>query len=232
MSMPNDTSSSSLESADQRLPDSPQSGMSSGAGPSDGAPGAGEMARTAKDEASNVASAAADTARTVAGEAATQAKAMATQVTDQVQSLFHEARGELMSQADTKSRQATSGLRTLSGQLSALAEGRTSEAGPLADYLQEARGKVSALASRVENGGPQGVLDDVTGFARRRPALFLLGAAGAGFVIGRIVRSGAAAVSERNDDESASSPSNSLRPALDPARSDTSGIAAETDGLA
>jgi hypothetical protein len=120
-----------------------------------------------------------------------------------------------MGQADAKSRQATSALRTMSDQLSALAEGRTSEAGPLADYLQEARGKVSALASRVESGGPQGVLDDITGFARRRPALFLLGAAGAGFAIGRIVRSGAAAVSERNDADSASSPANSLSPATD-----------------
>ena len=48
------------------------------------------------------------------------------------------------------------------------------------------------LASRMEQGGAQGVVEDVTRFARRRPGAFLAGAAGVGFVVGRLVRAGAA----------------------------------------
>ena len=53
------------------------------------------------------------------------------------------------------------------------------------------------LASRMEQGGAQGVVDDVTRFARRRPGAFLAGAAGVGFVVGRLVRAGAASQRER-----------------------------------
>jgi hypothetical protein len=49
----------------------------------------------------------------------------------------------------------------------------------------------------MEQGGAQGVVDDVTRFARRRPGVFLAGAAGMGFVVGRLVRAGAA--SQRTD---------------------------------
>ena len=48
----------------------------------------------------------------------------------------------------------------------------------------------SSFASRLEDRGIEGVVDDVARFARRRPGVFLLAAAGAGFVVGRFVRSG------------------------------------------
>jgi hypothetical protein len=52
----------------------------------------------------------------------------------------------------------------------------------------------------MEQGGPQGVLDDVSRFARRRPGMFLAGAAGIGFVVGRLVRAGVA--SQEDGDQS------------------------------
>jgi len=152
---------------------------------------AGEMAKTATSEASNVGGAAASGAKEVAGEAAAQAKQVASQAKEHVTQLVHQTREELVTQADSKSQQAAGGLRTLSGQISALAEGRPGEAGPLAGYLSEAQTKVNTFAQRLEQGGPQALMDDVTAFARRRPGAFLLGAVGAGFVVGRLVRSGA-----------------------------------------
>jgi hypothetical protein len=173
----------------------------SGSGPSDpgGSPGAAEVAKSAAGKASEVAGSAVDNAKSVAVEASTQAKAVVSQAKDQVQSLAEQTKGELMTQADTKSQQAASGLRTLSDQLSALSEGRPGEAGQLTHLVREAESRVSALASRIEQGGPQGVLDDVTAYARRRPGMFLVGAIGAGFLAGRIVRSGTAAASEQSD---------------------------------
>ena len=48
---------------------------------------------------------------------------------------------------------------------------------------------VSNAASRIGDGGYQGAIDDVKRFARNRPGIFLLGALGAGFVVGRVVKS-------------------------------------------
>jgi hypothetical protein len=158
-----------------------------------------ETAATAVDQASGVASAAADTAKQVAGEAKNQTKAVVSQAKDQVSSLAQQTRSELLTQADTKGQQAVTGLRTLSDQISALSQGRPGEAGQLADLLGDAQMKVSSLASRIEQGGPQGVLDDITAFARRKPGMFVLGAIGAGFLVGRVVRSGKAAASEQSD---------------------------------
>jgi len=163
-------------------------------------PGSGKAA-VAKDAASDVASTAVENARSVAADAGTQVKAVATQAKEHVQSLATQTRSELLSQADTKGQQAASSLRTLSQQLTALTDGRPGDAGPLPHYLHEAREKVSTLAERIEQGGPQGVLDDLTTFARRRPGMFLLGAVGAGFVVGRMVRAGAAAASEHSHDQ-------------------------------
>jgi hypothetical protein len=171
-------------------------------GQSSAAETAKSAAKSAAGQASEVAGAAADNARAVATEATNQAKAVVAQAKDHVQSLAQQTKGELMTQADTKGQQAASALRNLSGQLSALGDGRPGDAGQLADYVRQAEGKVSALASRIEQGGPQGVLEDLTGLARRRPAVFLLGAIGAGFVVGRLVRSGTAAAHEQHDDPS------------------------------
>ena len=109
---------------------------------------------------------------------------------EQVSGLVQQARDELRTQSADRSRQAAGGLRTLSDQLQALTEGRPGDAGPLAGYVTDARQQVASFASRLEDRGIEGVVDDAARFARRRPGVFLLAAAGAGFVVGRFVRSG------------------------------------------
>jgi hypothetical protein len=80
----------------------------------------------------------------------------------------------------------------LSEQVAALADGQPDRAGSLPRYLEEAQEHVRGLASRLEQGGSQGIVDDMSRFARRRPGLFLAGAVGAGFVVGRVVRAASA----------------------------------------
>ncbi len=94
---------------------------------------------------------------------------------------------------------AAAGLQSLSGQLSALRDGRPEDAGALTDYLSEAEQRVSGLADRLQSGGAQGAVDDLSRFARRRPGLFLAGAVGLGFLVGRLARSGAAVAKEQHD---------------------------------
>jgi len=151
---------------------------------------------TAKSEAMTVASNAADGARDVAGEATAQAKAVAGEAKQQLDRLVSQSRDEVRQQAEQRTEQAAGQLRTLSDQFTALVEGRPEAAGPLVGYASDLQGQLRRLASRMEQGGPEGVVQDVAGFARRRPGMFLAGAAGIGFVVGRLVRAGAASQSE------------------------------------
>ncbi|MDQ3468284.1 MAG: hypothetical protein M3487_00685 [Actinomycetota bacterium] len=158
---------------------------------------AGGQSSTETSKAAETVQTAKDGARDVAVTATDQAKAVAGQARQQAGRVVDQAGSEIKERAREQSDRAASGLRTLSGQAAALADGRPEEAGPLGDYLREAQTKVQQVAERLEARGPEGVLDDMTDFARRRPGLFLLGAAGVGFLAGRLVRSGAAA---SNDD--------------------------------
>jgi len=69
-----------------------------------------------------------------------------------------------------------------------LAEGRPDEAGQLAGAVTELQHRLGAVADRLQAGGVDGVLRDTGEFARRRPLVFLVACAGAGFVLGRMVR--------------------------------------------
>jgi hypothetical protein len=55
--------------------------------------------------------------------------------------------------------------------------------------------------SMLQARGPRAIADDVSRFARRRPAMFLAAASVAGFAIGRLVRSGAMQGSESSASE-------------------------------
>ena len=151
-------------------------------------------------------------AQDVASEATSEAKAVAGHAKDQLGDFVGQARDEVRRQADDRSAQAATGLRTLADQVGALKEGRTEESGNLAGYLDEAQAKVSSFAARVEQGGAQGVLDDLTSLARRRPGVFLAGAAAAGFAAGRFLRAA------RADDggQSAAAPSAGAPSAMAP----------------
>ncbi|MBA2337953.1 MAG: hypothetical protein H0V96_09390 [Acidimicrobiia bacterium] len=165
------------------------------------------VAETAGAEASNVASTAVDGARDVADEVTTQAKAVAGEAKDQLASLVSQGRQEVRQQAEQRTAQFVGQLRSLSEQVTALAEGRPDTGGSLVGYLNEAQNRIRGLASRLEQGGPQGLVDDVTRFARRRPGVFLTGAVAAGFVVGRALRAGVA--SQQDAD-----PAGAQRPAV------------------
>jgi hypothetical protein len=161
----------------------------------------GGTAETAKAEAANVASTAAEGARDVASEASAQVKAVASEAKQQVDRLVSQGRYEVRQQAEQRSAQAAGQLRTLSEQFRALAESRPEDAGPLLTFVREAEDRLRSMAWRMEQGGPQGIVDDVNRFARRRPGVFLAGALGMGFVVGRLVR--AAAANQQDDSQDA-----------------------------
>jgi hypothetical protein len=165
---------------------------SNGASVQDG----GSVTDKATSALAGVASEAGDSAKDVAGQAAEQLTNVAQQAKTQLTGLVNQTKDDVRQQAQAKGDQAAGALRSLSDQLQALAGGRPQEAGQLTSYLDDARQRVVGLASTLEQRGPQGVLDDVARYARRKPGMFLLMAGVAGFSVGRFVRAGAAASHE------------------------------------
>ena len=147
-----------------------------------------ETASAAAQAASQTAGTAAEGAKQVASEAAQQVTEVTRQATDQARELVNQAQTQLREQAVSQHERAASGLADVGRQIRALAEGRTDEAGFAADSAKQLADKVDGFAGRLEQRGFDGTIQDLTDFARRRPGTFLLSAAAAGFVVGRLGR--------------------------------------------
>lgn len=142
----------------------------------------------AKDEAANVAGQAVGAAQNVAETAKTEAANVASEAKTNVQDLLHQAKSEFSSQAGTQQQKAAEGIRSISSQLHTMADA-PDEQGIAADLIRQAADRSESVASWLENMDPGSVLDEVKTFARQRPGTFLLLAAGAGMIAGRLGRS-------------------------------------------
>ena len=141
-----------------------------------------------KEQGSAVADTVREEGQRVANEAKEQFGELTEQAQQQVLELIERAQQEFSDRASEQSDKAASGLRSLAEELSALAEGRTEAAPHLVGHVRDVSQRTRQYADRLENGGIQGVGQDLASFARRRPGLFLLGAIAAGFATGRLVR--------------------------------------------
>jgi ElaB/YqjD/DUF883 family membrane-anchored ribosome-binding protein len=141
----------------------------------------------AKDEARNVGQTAAQAGSQVASTAADQAKEVAHETQRQAQDLLRQGQSQLKEQTVAQQQKAAQGLSSLAGELRGLADGTSQGApGPARDLLQQASGLIEGFADKLQNREPAQLLDEVRSYARRRPGLFLLGAAAAGIVAGRL----------------------------------------------
>jgi hypothetical protein len=158
---------------------------------------ANETAGHAGEQAKQVASTATEGAKDVVQTAKDQAAEVGTEIKEQGKDIVNQARSQLRGQADDQTQQIAGKLRELGDEFRALIDGRPEEAQNVRGYADQAAGKLSEFAGRLESRGFDGVVDDVKSFARRRPGAFLAGAAVAGMAVGRLLRnssgSGAAA---------------------------------------
>lgn len=154
-----------------------------------------------------------DSVKHVAVQTEQQVGELAREAWGQAREVMGRATGEARTQADQQAARAASGLMSLSDQLRALSDGRSAEAGQFGQYASKAGDQLARLSRRLEAGGIQGLLDDISRFARRRPGQFVLLAAGAGFIAGRAVRAGQAAAKNTQDQTEASSSGAPYQPA-------------------
>ena len=144
---------------------------------------AGEVGRTAADAGGSVAQTTKEQASNVVGEAKAQAR-----------DLVGEARGQARQQANTQKGRAVEGLRALGGELDQMGQGQS---GIASEVARQAAQRAHALAEHLDRNEPADLLEQVRLYARRRPVVFLAGAALAGVLAGRLTR-GLASANDNN----------------------------------
>ena len=152
-----------------------------------GSPAGEPTTQVARDEAAEVGRTAADAGRQVAGTAAEQAANVAQEVKAQARDLVGEARGQVQDQARSGQQKAAEGIRALSQELRGMADGGQ-QSGTVSEVARQAADRADSLAGWLAEREPGDLVDEVRSFARRRPGAFLLGAAIAGVVVGRLTR--------------------------------------------
>jgi hypothetical protein len=162
----------------------------SGSGSTGGASEHGaQLAGTAKDEAADVVA---------------EAKEKATDLL-----------GDVKSQADEQSKAQLKNLASKIGELADELDDlvRGSDAsGTVSGVAQQLAGKTRELSSHLDSRQPLDLLEDVRGFARRRPVAFLGGAAVAGVLAGRLTRGAKAAQGSGATSSGATAPAPATTP--------------------
>lgn len=167
---------------------------------------------TAKNEAREVASTAADRGGEVAQTAAQEAKHVAEHAQQEARDLLREGRAQLESQAKDGQQKAAQSLHQLAGQLERMAD-QTDSPGVAGDVARQVSDRTRTVANWLEHREPGDLLDEVRRFARRRPGTFLVGAAVAGALVGRLTR-GVVAQQQENSDSAPSGQATTPQPSL------------------
>ena len=143
----------------------------------------------AAGEARNVGQTAAEAGSQVATTAADEAKHVALEAKQQATNVISQGRQQVTQQIQTQARngqqKAAQGLSSIAGELRSMAD-NSQQSGPATDLVRQATSKIDEVATWIEAREPGDLLEEVRSFARRRPGAFLLGAAVAGVLAGRL----------------------------------------------
>ncbi|MPQ98366.1 hypothetical protein GB931_10640 [Modestobacter sp. I12A-02628] len=144
----------------------------------------------AKDEARNVGQTAANAGSQVAATAADEAKHVAGEAKAQATNVIGQGRQQVTQQVQTQAKngqqKAVQSISALASELRTMAEGGQPSSGPATDIVRQATDKLDEVAHWIESREPGDLVEEVRSFARRRPGAFLLGAAVAGVLAGRL----------------------------------------------
>jgi hypothetical protein len=142
----------------------------------------------------------------VAGTAMDQAQQVASDVKEQARKLSEDTKSQMQEQAASQRDKAVSTLRSFGDELSVMADSKGEESSGLATQLaREGSSYTYQVADFLDQREPGQLLDEVREYARRRPGTFLIGAAVAGVVVGRLTRGAVAAKKEPGSSAGASS---------------------------
>ncbi|WP_214366199.1 hypothetical protein [Pseudonocardia sp. H11422] len=166
----------------------------------------------ARGEATDLGRSTAQAGVEVAETATEQAKDVAGETRRQAGDLLDQAREQVQEQARTGQQQAAHGLHSLADELHQMA-GRSEQSGPVTDLAHQAAEHATNVAEWLDHREPGDLLQEVRRLARRRPGAFLLGAAMAGVLAGRLTRGVATTRSEHRTAARAPARTDSTYPA-------------------
>ncbi|WP_411102880.1 hypothetical protein [Streptomyces sp. cmx-4-9] len=162
-------------------------------------------AHTVQDKAGESVSLVGDKAAEVGGTAKEQAANVVGEATAQARDLVGELRTQLTGQAETQTQRLAENVRRLSQELRELGENGKPDS-TMADVARQLADGGHKVASHMDTRGPDGLVSDLQSFARRRPGVFLAGAALAGFVVARAGKGISAAASSETTGSGGTSP--------------------------
>ena len=171
--------------------------QSTGAEPPPDAPSAVDVAR---HEVAGIGRSAGEAGEQVAQAATQQAREVASETAQQARSVLDDGVGQLRQQAREGQQKVAGGLRTLADELRGMAK-KGGQSGIAGDLVREASDRAHGAAAWLERREPSDLLEEVRDFARQRPGTFLLGAAVAGVLAGRLTRGAAASRASTADVE-------------------------------
>jgi hypothetical protein len=116
-----------------------------------------------------------------------QAQRVAAEAKTQARNLASDLRDKASEQARTQNDKLVTTIRETAGHLDEMRGDRQDS--PAATIVSRVADSGRHFADYLDQRGPEGVLDDVQNFARRRPGAFLATALVAGFVVGRLGKS-------------------------------------------
>ncbi|HZB50847.1 MAG TPA: hypothetical protein VE547_17300, partial [Mycobacteriales bacterium] len=151
----------------------------------------GSTTDVAKEQAGRVGQKATEAGSQVAQTTKEQAQQVVGEAKQQARDLVGEARTQVRYQAGTQRDRAVQGLRGLSDELDQMAL-QGGQSGLAAEVARQLSGRTRDLAGHLERHEPSDLVEQLRSYARRRPVVFLAGAALAGVVAGRLTKSLAA----------------------------------------
>jgi hypothetical protein len=163
----------------------------------------GNATSTAQDEAKHLKESTTESVSQIAGTAMDQTQQVASEVKQQAHKLADEVKSQAQEQATSQRDKAVETLRSFGDELSSMASSRSegSSSGLATQLARDGSSWTYQAADYLERREPGQLIEEVREFARRRPGTFLVGAAVAGVVVGRLTR-GAVAASQGNGSSS------------------------------
>lgn len=155
--------------------------------PGPGSDLAGGVAAVAKEQAGQVGQTAADAGGKVAQTTREQAQNVVGEAKQQARDLVGEARTQVSDQAGSQKGRAVQGLHALGDELDQMAQ-QGGQSGIATEVTRQVSGRAHDLAEYLDRHEPADLLDEIRSYARRRPVVFLAGAAVAGVLAGRLTR--------------------------------------------
>ncbi|GAA4479980.1 hypothetical protein GCM10023190_24060 [Enteractinococcus fodinae] len=144
--------------------------------------------QTTRQEADRLKGQAQSAADDVADTAKHEAHAVQDEAMDQAKSLASSVQEEANAQASTQQQRLAEQSRTVTDDLQRIRRGERPESDMVLRAVSTVADRAEAFTHQLETKEPRELLSDVRRFASRRPGAFLLIAAGAGLIAGRLTR--------------------------------------------